>query len=118
MDNSTCSKHILRNFFFSFQVVLTTTIFLVTTFASPLPDGFYPTSPPNYSYGYRVNDEPNGPVFSLKENRNNDDTNGEYNVNLPDGQRQTVVYNVHGGDGYIADVQYDGKPVYLRQEYL
>ena len=68
----------------------------------------YSIMPPKYAYEYDVNDGPYGPVFGLKENSNGYDTNGEYNVDLPDGQHQTVVYNVHGSDGYIADVSYGG----------
>ena len=96
----------------------------------------YSIMPPKYAYEYDVNDGPYGPVFGLKENSNGYDTNGEYNVNLPDGQHQTVVYNVHGSDGYIADVSYGGidgysqsyqpkpvpaykpKPIYKHEPYV
>ena len=96
----------------------------------------YSIMPPKYAYEYDVNDGPYGPVFGLKENSDGYDTNGEYNVNLPDGQHQSVVYNVHGSDGYIADVSYGGidgysqsyqpkpvsaykpKPIYKHEPYV
>ena len=68
------------------------------TIASPIPSSSgdpypslppmesYSILPPNYAYEYDVNDGPYGPVFGLKEKRKDENTNGEYNVNLPSGR--------------------------------
>merc|ERR1712008_357136 len=42
-------------------------------------------------------------------------TAGEYRVNLPDGRIQIVSYSA-GPHGYIADVKYEGEPVYPEQK--
>ena len=37
---------------------------------------------------------------------------GEYRVNLPDGRVQVVTYVADHQKGYMADVSYQGEPVY------
>ena len=37
---------------------------------------------------------------------------GEYRVNLPDGRVQIVTYHADEVNGYVADVKYEGTPVY------
>ena len=58
-----------------------------------------------------MNDPHYGPVFSQQEERTDYNTAGEYRVNLPDGRVQIVTYSA-GPDGYVADVKYEGEPVY------
>ena len=49
----------------------------------------------------------------LDENRVAENTAGSYEVLLPDGRVQTVVYKVNGEEGgYLAEVSYNGEPVY------
>lgn len=62
--------------------------------------------------------------FGHNENRNGDNTKGQYYVVLPDGRRQVVNYYVDGYSGYVADVKYEGgyktydyKPSYYKPEY-
>ena len=69
------------------------------------------TTPTPYNYEYGVNSPHHGSVFSQKETRDNYNTAGEYRVNLPDGRVQIVSYSA-GPHGYIADVKYEGEPVY------
>ena len=37
---------------------------------------------------------------------------GSYSVALPDGRVQTVTYTADHYNGYVADVKYEGTPVY------
>ena len=37
---------------------------------------------------------------------------GSYTVNLPDGRVQTVTYTADEYGGFVADVKYEGEPVY------
>merc|ERR1712001_284322 len=81
-------------------------------YAAPAPYADpYPATPVNYNYQYGVNDPHYGPVFSQQEQRSDYNTAGEYRVNLPDGRVQIVTYSA-GPEGYVADVKYEGEPVY------
>merc|ERR1712045_1071442 len=81
-------------------------------YAAPAPYADpYPATPVNYNYQYGVNDPHYGPVFSQQEQRSDYNTSGEYRVNLPDGRVQIVTYSA-GPEGYVADVKYEGEPVY------
>ena len=77
--------------------------------ASRLPDPHHRT--PKYNYGYDVNDDPNA-VFSKTESRDDQQTNGEYCVNMPDGRVQIVTYTADHTNGFVADVKYEGTAVY------
>ena len=84
----------------SFQIFLLSFLFAIAA-TSPLPDHpapapypAEPVAPPVYNFKYAVDDSPYGPVFSHGENRENYNTAGEYQVNLPDGRVQIVTYKV------------------------
>ncbi|XP_042242112.1 pro-resilin-like [Homarus americanus] len=72
----------------------------------------YESSEAQYNFNYAVDHVPSGNDFGHQEARDGDDTQGLYYVQLPDGRRQTVTYNVDGDSGYIADVKYDGEARY------
>eukprot|EP00095_Tigriopus_kingsejongensis_P008813 maker-scaffold646_size120253-snap-gene-0.19 protein:Tk08813 transcript:maker-scaffold646_size120253-snap-gene-0.19-mRNA-1 annotation:"bcs-1 protein" len=72
----------------------------------------YPEEAASYQYNYEVRDEYAGLDFGANEAREASNTNGGYNVLLPDGRTQKVTYTVNGYDGYVADVQYEGEPKY------
>jgi len=68
-----------------------------------------------YDFGYTVLDEYAGTDFSQWERRepgNASTVTGQYQVRLPDGRTQTVVYNVNSDTGYRASVTYEGVPRY------
>merc|ERR1711962_1995452 len=101
----------------SSKVLLLSVVGLVSCASPPPPAGYapapdpYPAVPPSYNYQYGVNDPQYGPVFSQQEERTDYNTAGEYRVNLPDGRVQIVSYSA-GPEGYVADVKYEGEPVY------
>ena len=71
------------------------------------------SEPAAYSYQYGVADDYSGARFNAQESRDGYATTGSYSVDLPDGRTQTVNYNVADDySGYVADVQYSGKPHY------
>ncbi|CAG0882074.1 unnamed protein product [Cyprideis torosa] len=69
-----------------------------------------------YQYGYNVQDAHYGTAFSKQENRNGEHLEGQYQVALPDSTIQTVRYRVDPYEGFIADVSYEGTPVYPKYE--
>merc|ERR1711962_1216554 len=100
--------------------ILLAALFGVAYCASPAPyaptpyGDPYPAVAPNYNYEYGVNDG-YGAVFSQQEERSDYNTAGEYRVNLPDGRVQIVTYSA-GPEGYVADVKYEGEPVYPEEK--
>ena len=79
---------------------------------------FLQQGPAYYNFDYAVKDDYAYLDFGHSENRNGDNTKGEYFVVLPDGRRQTVSYYVDGYSGFVADVKYSGEPKYdYKPEY-
>ena len=74
---------------------------------------------PQYTYGYDVNADHPGAVFSKTESRDNQQTDGEYCVNMPDGRVQIVTYTAdpsgfHPIIRYVKDsICANGKPAPL-----
>lgn len=66
--------------------------------------------PPNYQFKYEVKDEYTGQDFGQEEARSGYNTDGEYQVLLPDGRRQIVTYRIDDPEsGFVADVRYEGE---------
>merc|ERR1712168_1001461 len=65
-----------------------------------------------YSYQYAVQDDYSGSNFAASENSDTKVVTGTYTVHLPDGRIQTVKYTADHYNGYVADVSYEGTPVY------
>ncbi|XP_053637555.1 pro-resilin-like [Cherax quadricarinatus] len=81
----------------------------------------YPEVPPKYAFNYGVVDHYSGANFGHSETRDGYKTEGTYNVDLPDGRKQTVNY-ADNGHGLEAVVNYEGeahhpeyKPAYKPQ---
>merc|ERR1711983_384740 len=82
----------------------------------PAPE--YKLPPRPFAYEYGVKDEYSGAYFAKQETQ--DDygvVTGEYRVALPDGRTQIVTYTADHENGYIADVKYEGEPVYEPAPY-
>ncbi|XP_071541381.1 pro-resilin-like [Panulirus ornatus] len=62
-----------------------------------------------YNFNWDVHDDSTSNEFDHNEERENDNTQGSYSVQLPDGRRQIVTYYVNGDSGYVADVKYEGE---------
>ncbi|XP_066947195.1 larval cuticle protein A2B-like [Macrobrachium rosenbergii] len=74
------------------------------------------SEPASYNFEFAVEDGYSGADFNHQEEREEDNTQGSYSVQLPDGRRQTVTYYVDGDSGYIAEVAYEGEAQYLEPE--
>ncbi len=90
-------------------------------YAPPAPKPYRPPAPYKeeklppqpFAYQYGVRDEYTGADFDKKEDQDAyGNLNGEYRVNLPDGRVQIVSYHANHEDGFVADVRYEGTPVY------
>ncbi|XP_027239437.2 pro-resilin-like [Penaeus vannamei] len=68
----------------------------------------YPSVPAQYAFQWDVNDAPSGNFFGHGEQRDNDNTQGKYYVQLPDGRRLVVEYYVDGA-GYHPTVSFEGE---------
>merc|ERR1711971_1372682 len=72
----------------------------------------YDESPKPYAFQYGVGDTYSGAQFSAQETADGKAVAGSYQVALPDGRVQTVTYTADHYNGYVADVKYEGVPVY------
>ncbi|XP_068210412.1 cuticle protein 19-like [Palaemon carinicauda] len=68
--------------------------------------------PAKYNFRLGVHDDSTSASFEHQEARDEDETQGSYTVQLPDGRRQTVKYFVNGDSGYVAEVTYEGEARY------
>ena len=57
-------------------------------------------------------DDYSGAKFNAQETADGKAVTGSYQVALPDGRIQTVTYTADHYNGYVADVKYEGTPVY------
>merc|ERR1712000_425229 len=73
----------------------------------------YKEAPEPYSYEYGVADDYSKAAFNAAETSDgNGAVTGSYRVALPDGRTQIVSYTADHYNGYVADVSYEGVPVY------
>ena len=76
----------------------------------------YDEAPKPYAFQYGVKDDYSGANFNAQETADGKAVSGSYQVALPDGRVQTVTYTADHYNGYIADVKYEGTPVYPKYE--
>ena len=70
-------------------------------------------TPEPYTYTYGVADDYSKSNFNAAESGDaNGVVTGSYQVSLPDGRIQTVKYTADHVNGYVAEVTYEGTPVY------
>ena len=72
----------------------------------------YDETPKPYAFQYGVADDYSGANFAASEIADGKVVSGSYTVHLPDGRVQTVTYTADHYNGFIADVKYEGTPVY------
>ncbi|XP_069195330.1 cuticle protein 7-like [Procambarus clarkii] len=62
-----------------------------------------------HNFAYNVRDDYSRTNFGHSENSDGNTVRGSYNVDLPDGRKQTVNYEADHNKGFTADVQYSGE---------
>merc|ERR1711885_115324 len=72
-----------------------------------------PSSPQPYAYEYGVADDYSKANFKKTETQDaNGIVAGSFVIALPDGRIQTTTYTADHVNGFVADVTYEGTPVY------
>ena len=69
-------------------------------------------APAPFAFQYGVADDYSKANFNAQETSDGKVTTGSYQVHLPDGRVQTVTYTADHYNGFVADVKYEGTPVY------
>ena len=105
----------------------------MTAAQKPGPYGDLEEGPPKpYSYQYGVSDDYSKANFQKTESQDNNvkstdwwqecnvfllqgNVVGQYVIALPDGRIQTTSYTADHANGYIAEVTYQGTPVYPKE---
>ena len=80
------------------------------------PAPYKEEAPKPYAFQYGVADDYSGANFNAQETADGKAVSGSYQVALPDGRIQTVTYTADHYNGYVADVKYEGTPVYPKYE--
>jgi len=65
-----------------------------------------------YSFAYEVIDPAGGNAYGHRETSDGVTVEGEYRVVLPDTRTQIVTYSSSAATGYVAEVRYEGTPVF------
>ena len=65
-----------------------------------------------YAFQYGVSDDYSKANFNAAESSDGKVVSGSYSVALPDGRIQHVKYTADHYNGYVAEVTYEGTPVY------
>ena len=119
--------HLLNNFMFaalnspSSQVALASALVAVSFAAGPPAYGAPPPAvykeeklpPQPFAYEYGVNDDYSKANFKKTETQDaNGVVAGSYVIALPDGRIQTTKYTADHVNGFVAEVSYEGTPVY------
>ena len=69
-----------------------------------------------YSYQYGVKDDVSKSNFAKTESQDaSGQVQGTFVIALPDGRVQTTKYTADPVNGYVAQVSYQGEPVYPQQ---
>merc|ERR1712038_135918 len=80
---------------------------------APAPNAALVVGPAKpYSFAYEVIDPNGGNAYGHRESSDGTVVEGEYRVVLPDTRTQIVTYTSSAETGYVAEVRYEGTPVF------
>ena len=82
-------------------------------YGAPAPYAEEKLPPQPFAYEYGVNDDYSKANFKKTETQDaNGVVQGSFVIALPDGRIQTTTYTADHVNGFVADVTYQGTPVY------
>jgi len=82
-------------------------------YGAPAPYKEEKLAPQPFAYEYGVNDDYSKANFKKTESQDaSGNVQGSYVIALPDGRIQTTTYTADHYNGFVADVTYEGTPVY------
>ena len=82
-------------------------------YGPPAPYKEEKLAPQPFAYEYGVNDDYSKANFKKTESQDaNGNVLGSFVIALPDGRIQTTTYTADHYNGFVADVTYEGTPVY------
>merc|ERR1719513_301351 len=98
-----------------YKVILASAIVAIAAAATPYaakPDP-YDAAPEAFAYQYGVADDYTSTNFKKEENQDEyGNVAGSFTIALPDGRIQTTTYTADHYNGFVAEVTYEGTPVY------
>merc|ERR1719312_1051367 len=108
------SEHRTSNMY---KVILASALVAAAASLAPTPYGAAPNpydeAPEPFAYEYGVSDDYSGANFRKSETQDaGGNVAGSFSINLPDGRVQTTSYHADDQLGFVADVTYEGTPVY------
>ncbi|KAK3864959.1 hypothetical protein Pcinc_029391 [Petrolisthes cinctipes] len=92
--------------------VATLLVVVVVSATLAKPSDPYKSGAIPYHFAYGVKDDYAGTDFGHSENSDGSNVKGSYNVQLPDGRKQTVEYVADHHKGFQANVNYKGQAQY------
>ena len=99
-----------------FQLLLLSALVAAAYAAAPPAPYHAPVeklAPQPFAYEYGVNDDYSKANFKKTESQDaNGNVAGSFVIALPDGRIQTTTYTADHTNGFVADVTYEGTPVY------
>ena len=104
----------LSSQFFALALVASASAAGPPAYGAPAPYAPVEKLPPQpYAYEYGVSDDYSKANFKKTETQNADGVVvGSYTIALPDGRIQTTKYTADHVNGFVAEVTYEGTPVY------
>merc|ERR1712025_43518 len=82
-------------------------------YGPPVPVAYKELPPQPYAYEYGVNDDYSKANFKKTETQDaSGNVQGSFVIALPDGRIHTTTYTADHVNGFVAEVTYQGEPVY------
>ena len=111
MSNQKSPRFIIR-----FQVILCASVLALASSSPQKPYAEPQEVPKPFAYQYSVADEISKANFQKSESQDaSGNVQGQFVIALPDGRIQTTSYTADHQLGFIAEVSYEGEPVYPKE---
>ena len=99
-----------------FQVIICASVLALAASSPQKPYAEPQEAPKPFAYQYSVADEISKANFQKSESQDaSGNVQGQFVIALPDGRIQTTSYTADHQLGFIAEVSYEGEPVYPKE---